>query len=223
MIQSILKEGEEVVVFIDNRELKSPVSKFLYEMGIELKPRQLDVADFQVSERVGIERKEANDFLSSIVDGRLFKQVLELREHFERPVLVLEGRGLFELRDMHENSVRGALVSVAVDHQVPILWAESPLETAKYVAQIARREQIEYERSVQIRGGRRPEVLRDRQEYIVAGLPNVGTKLARALLKEFGSVEKVFRASEERLKKVEKVGEKKARGIRKVIGSSYGG
>lgn len=221
MIQSILKDGEEVVVFIDNRELKSKTAKFLYQMGVTLKPIQLDVADFQVSDRVGIERKEVNDFLSSIVDGRLFKQSLELKEHFERPVLVLEGEDLFELRDIHENSVRGALLSVAVDHGIPILWARTPLETAKYVAQVARREQIEYERSVQIRGGKRPEVLKERQEYIIAGLPNVGSKLAKALLKEFGSVEGVFLASEADLKKVGKIGEKKAKGIRRVLGSEY--
>ena len=190
-------------------------------MGVELKPKQLDVADFQVSERVGIERKEVNDFLSSIVDGRLFKQALGLKEHFEKPVLILEGDGLFELRDVHENSVRGALLSLAVDHGIPILWAKSPLETAKYVAQIARREQIDYGRSVQIRGGKRPEVLKERQEYILAGLPNVGAKLARGLLKEFGSVEKVFGASDVDLKKVEKIGEKKAREIRRVISSRY--
>jgi len=221
MIQSILKEGEEVVVFIDNRELKSKTAKFLFEMGLDLKPMQLDVADFQVSERVGIERKEVNDFLSSIVDGRLFKQMLELNEHFEKPVLILEGRGLFELRDIHENSVRGALLSVCVDHRVPILWAESPLETAKYVAQLARREQIEYDRTVQIRGGKRPDSLKERQEYIVAGLPNVGTKLAKNLLKEFGSVEKIFTASETELKKVDKIGEKKAKDIRRVLDGDY--
>ena len=221
MIQSILKEGEEVVVFIDNRELKSRVAKFLYEMGIELKPMQLDVADFQVSERVGIERKEVNDFLSSIVDGRLFKQMLELNEHFEKPVLVLEGRGLFELRDIHENSVRGALLSIAVDYGIPILWADSPLETAKYVAQIAKREQIEYDKTVQIRGGKRPDSLKERQEYIVAGLPNVGAKLGKALLEEFGSVEKIFCAGEGELKKVEKIGEKKANEIRRVLSSDY--
>ena len=221
MIQSILKEGEEVVVFVDNRELKSRVAKFLYEMGVELKPIQLDVADFQVSDRVGIERKEVNDFLSSIVDGRVFRQMLELNEHFERPILILEGENLFELRDIHENSIRGVLLSIAVDQRIPILWAQSPLETAKFVAQMARREQIDYDKSVQIRGGRRPDTLRERQEYIVAGLPNVGTKLAQGLLKEFGSVEKIFSASEEELKKVDKIGGKKAKRIREVLGSGY--
>lgn len=221
MIQSILKEGEEVVVFIDNRELKSKTAKFLFEMGLELKPMQLDVADFQVSERVGIERKEVNDFLSSIVDGRLFRQMMELNEHFERPVVILEGEGLFELRDIHENSVRGALLSICVDHRIPILWAQSPLETAKFVAQMARREQIDYEKSVQIRGGKRPDTLKGRQEYVVAGLPNVGAKLAKGLLEEFGSVEKVFSASEADLKKVDKIGEKKARDIRRVLNSEW--
>jgi len=182
---------------------------------------QLDVADFQVSERVGIERKDVNDFLSSIVDGRLFRQVVDLNAHFEKPVIILEGEELFGLRDIHENSVRGALLSIVVDHRIPILWAKTPLETAKYVAQMARREQIEYDRTVQIRGGKRMESLPDMQEFIVAGLPRVGSKLAKSLLREFKSPERVFTASEADLKKVEKIGEKKARDIRRVLSSEY--
>jgi len=55
----------------------------------------------------------------------------------------------------------------------------------------------------------------------VEALPMVGPKLARALLTHFGSVRAVMNASEEELKEVEKLGEKKAKVIRALIDYQY--
>ena len=43
----------------------------------------------------------------------------------------------------------------------------------------------------------KPESLAREQEFVVAGLPLVDTVIARRLLKAFGTVEKVFVASEQ--------------------------
>ena len=55
----------------------------------------------------------------------------------------------------------------------------------------------------------------------MAGLPNINTTLAKRLLKEFGSVEKIFTASKEELERVHGIGEKIAEEIRRVITSPY--
>ena len=60
-------------------------------MGVSLELKQLPVADYILSERVGIERKSAQDFNDSIKDGRLFNELIELKNNFVRPVLLLEG------------------------------------------------------------------------------------------------------------------------------------
>ncbi|MEM4658368.1 MAG: helix-hairpin-helix domain-containing protein, partial [Candidatus Methanosuratincola sp.] len=46
---------------------------------------------------------------------------------------------------------------------------------------------------------------------------------ARRLLAEFGTVQAVFSASEDELQRVEKIGPKKARRIREVASTPYGG
>ena len=59
--------------------------------------------------------------------------------------------------------------------------------------------------------------LLEMQHFVVESLPMVGPGLAKKLLEYFGSVEAVFAASEAELQKVENVGEKRAKEIRKLI------
>jgi len=63
-------------VIIDNRERK--LMKLLEEKytNIKFETEQLDIADIVISEDVAIERKEGFDFVSSIMDNRLFEQCL---------------------------------------------------------------------------------------------------------------------------------------------------
>ena len=63
--------------------------------------------------------------------------------------------------------------------------------------------------------------LKEQQEYIISSLPNVGPSLAKELLKKFKTVKKVINAKEDKLKKVEKIGEKKAKNIRNLVDSEY--
>ena len=59
------------------------------------------------------------------------------------------------------------------------------------------------------------------QEYIVSGLPHVGPTLAKNLLKKFKTIEKVFTTQDKDLLKVDKIGKKKAKKIRKIIKKKY--
>ncbi|MBI5253632.1 MAG: DEAD/DEAH box helicase [Euryarchaeota archaeon] len=208
-------------IIVDSRELSSAVARELLEFGIISKPRRLEVGDYILSDRVCVERKTAEDFLQSIVDKRLLEQVLRLRQTFQRPVLIIEGEGLYSKRDIHPNAIRGALAAIAVDFGVPILFTKDEKETAAMIASIVRREHEEREGEVQIRGEKRVLSLEEQQEYVVAGLPKVNITIARRLLEEFKSVQGIFNASEEELEKVRGIGRKIAEEIRKVIASRY--
>ena len=214
-------EAEHSIV-VDSRELASSVARELLEYGIVSKPRVLEVGDYVLSERLGVERKTAEDFLQSIIDKRLLKQVLRLRQNYARPVMILEGRGLYSKRGVHPNAVRGALVSIAVDFGVPIIFSRDEKDTAALIAAMVKRERAEGREPVQIRGDKRVLSLQEQQESVIAGLPGVNITLARRLLREFSSVEGVFNATEEELTKVQGIGERKAGEIRRVITALYG-
>ncbi|ASJ04950.1 DEAD/DEAH box helicase [Thermococcus barossii] len=215
-----VKKPKGIVVYVDNRELRSGVPKHLKELGAEIEVRTLDVADYVVSEEVGIERKSANDFIQSIIDGRLFDQVERLKRAYEKPVIIIEGE-LYGVRNVHPNAIRGAIAAVTIDWGVPILFSSGTGETAQFIYLMAKREQEERKKEVRLRSEKKALTLAGRQRLIVEGLPSVSATLAKRLLKHFGNVERVFTATEEELREVEGIGPKKAREIRKVITAPY--
>jgi len=221
--QKALEEfnAEKVKVIADHREIPSGVVRELTKLGVEVEARQLDVGDFILSDRVGVERKSVKDFLQSIVDKRLMEQAQRLGETFERPMLILEGEGLYSLRAIHPNAIRGALSALAIDFGIPILPTRDEKETAAVLAIVARREQIEQTREVAIRGSARKLALPEQQRFIVEGLPGVSAVLAKRLLEHFGTVERVMGASEKELQDVHGIGTEKAKEIRRVLKSTY--
>jgi Fanconi anemia group M protein len=210
---------DKLVIYADDRENK--IIKELSKQDLTVRTKRLEVADFLVSDRTAVERKTTKDFVDSIIDQRLFPQLKDLVQQFDQPVLIIEGDSLYGHRNVHHNAIRGALSSIALDYQIPVLWTGDREDTVKTLNMLARREQEEQDRSISIRGEQSPRSETELQKYIVAGLPNVSDKLAERLLSHFGSVRDVFTASETELKKVEGIGEGKAERIKEIMDKAY--
>jgi len=218
--QSKLKDFVEMPYIIaDDREDKKFL-KILSEIA-NVKISRLEVGDYILSNRVGVERKSSNDFIESLIKGTLFSQIMSLSNTFEIPILVVEGSDIYSIRNIDEKSIRGAIISAIVDFRVRIIFTKTLEETANFFVDISLREQKEKDRMPIIRGEKRIMGLREKQLYIIEGLPEVSSILSRRLLKKFGSVLGVFNADEIDLKEVEGVGDIKAKKIREVIDSQY--
>jgi Fanconi anemia group M protein len=214
--------NERILVYVDSREKASGVVKYLVEKNTEVRMQNLDVGDFQVSEDVIIERKEKKDFVDSIIDKRILDQIKAMRENFSKPLMIIEGDDdLYSVRNIHSNAIRGMLAWIAIDMKIPIIYTKDYRETAEMIITIAKREQGERGREFSIRGEKKPLSDRELKEFIVAGLPGVGTQLAKNLLEEFKNVKGVVNASSEELQNVEKIGKKKAEDIRKILDEKY--
>ncbi len=213
---------EEVQIVVDNREYRSDVVKNLAVKGIFVEPSQLDVGDYVLSSRIGVERKEVDDFLDSMISGKLFKQISSLKDTYSRPVLVIEGERLLERRNINHNAIFGSLASISVDFGVTILSTKNSSETADLLYTIAKREQREDKKVVVVRGDKPMMSLRGKQHFLIEGLPNVSAVLARRLLSHFGSIKALVNASEEDLMHVKGVGKNIASDIVDLLKAEYG-
>ncbi len=210
-----------VKIYADNREASSKIITIL-QKRCAVEEKQLEVGDYLLSKNVCVERKTTQDFLQSLVDGRLFEQLTSLKGNFKNPLMIVEGDTLFyDERKIHPNAIRGALAAITIDLNIPILWTRNQLETAEMLFSIAKREQGEKKKSVALRGKKKAISKNQVQEYIVSGLPKISDEKAKKLLKHFGTPEKIFTASEKDLQAVEGVGEKLARDIRKIVTKKY--
>ncbi|HMB51657.1 MAG TPA: ERCC4 domain-containing protein, partial [Natronoarchaeum rubrum] len=213
-----------IEIVADQRELDANIARELSKReDVQTRLETLEVGDYVLSDRVAVERKAVDDFLDTLTGGdrSLFEQVGDMSRHYSRPVVVLEGEGLYEKRDVHPNAIRGALSSLVVDFGVSVLRTEDEDDTRELLAVIAGREQENEDREVSIHGEKQSKTLSEQQEYVVASIADVGPVTARSLLSEFGTVEAVMTARKEDLLEAEGVGEVTADRIREVVGSEY--
>jgi ERCC4-related helicase/ERCC4-type nuclease len=217
-------EDENVEIVVDQRELDSAIARDLSTReGMATRLETLAVGDYVVSDRVAVERKTVSDFLDTLTGGdrSLFEQVGDLSRHYARPVVLIEGDGLYEERNVHPDAIRGALASLTVDFGVSVLRTADESDTADLLAVLAGREQTTRDRAVSVHGEKSSKTLAEQQEYVVGAIADIGPVTARSLLEHFGSVEAVMTAREEDLLDVDGVGEITADRIRDVVGSEY--
>lgn len=210
---------QKVKVIADSRE--NGCAKKLVEMGADVELKRLDVADYICSSRVGVEIKTVEDFVSSIIDGRLLRQLNALKTSFERPVLIMEGeQDIYSVRKVHPNAIRGMLATIAASYGIPIMRSANTAETAALILALAKREQKNEIGDFELHS-KKPLTLKEQQEYVVSSLPGIEATLAKNLLRNFKTIKEIANADEEKLKNVEKIGDKKAADIRKVLDEEY--
>ncbi len=218
--------GETIAVVADQREMDATIARDLSRREeIEVTLETLDVGDYVCSDRVVVERKSVADFVDSLVDGdrSIFEQVGAMARHYSRPIVIVEGDGLYEQRDIHPNAIRGALSSLAVDFGASVLRTEGEDETMELLAVLAGREQRTSDREMSVHGEKQSKTLAEQQEYVVSSIAEIGPVTARSLLSEFGTVEAMMIATEDELQAADGVGQVTAERIREIIGSEYSG
>jgi ERCC4-type nuclease len=150
----------------------------------------------------------------SIVDGRLFKQMIYIANSKSEGVLILEGTTSDSVEiGVTREAMQGALITVSLIIGIPVLRSRNPAETANLIVYIGRKVKSIANGGVQ-RHGYQPKGLRYRQRYILQGLPGVGRERADRLLDRFGSVEAVISAAIDDLQTVDGIGKNIAEKIK---------
>jgi len=221
MVQRILKPENKLVIFADYREKNNPVIGYLEGLGALVKPLSLKVGDFICSERVCVERKTGEDFISSITDGRLFQQTEELKDNFSKPILLIEG--YYFRGGMNENAIKAALASIVLDYDIPIIMTCHEEETARTIFCLAKREQMVSKIGVGIKGKKKPKDIKELQEHIISGLPGVSVVLSKRILRKFKTIKEFADADETEILKVDGIGKVLAKKLHKILNEKYGG
>lgn len=199
------------VITVDDRELNSKVVEHLSSGGAVIRLERMLYGDYATG-RIVIERKTTRDFVDTLIERNLLEQIRLMAANSEKPVMIIEGESLYGERDLHPNAIRGALAAISINFSVPIFMTANAQETADLLMVLARREADgeHGERQAQKRSyGNVAATL----EAIIGSYPDIGPKYARALLKEFGSVQGVVNADADALLKVVGIGEKKAKQV----------
>ncbi len=205
-------------IVIDDREKKSGIPDLLKAVGVNIEIKTLPIGDYIVAPETVVERKSIKDLMSSIFDGRLFDQCSRLKEHFQHPIILIEGN-VDEIDSITENPLifYGALSTIAIDFKIPIIPTSSASHTAKLLVSMCSRKQSH--KGPFLKKIRKSNDLQRQQLLTLCSLPGVGEKTAIRMLKKFGSPIQVFTAPYTELSKVEGLGESRAKKIKKMLES----
>ena len=209
------KSDLPIHITADDREHKSDVIGILSNFeNVDLSIRRLSMGDYQIDNRVTVERKTLKDFAISIIDGRLFKQMIRLANSKSQSALILEGTAGDSVEmGVTREAMQGALIKVSLIMGIPVLRSKDASESAKLIVYIGRQIKSIASGGVQ-RHGYQPKGLRYRQRYILEGLPGIGRERADRLLDRFGSVEAVISAGIDDLQTVDSIGKSIAEKIK---------
>lgn len=211
------RQRQKSKITIDYREKNSLISSELSKLGLKYEFKNLKVADYLVG-GVAIERKTISDFIGSMINKRLLRQLQELQQYKNR-LLIVEGIEEQELyNDLPEgvngNAIRGFLISILLKYKVPIIFTKDSEDTAKFISVLSKRKEKELPLNV----NKKSLNSKEQKQFILEGFPGIGPITAKKLLKEFGSLKTIFNSTEEELKKI--LG-KKAESFHKIINERY--
>ncbi|MFX0036223.1 MAG: ERCC4 domain-containing protein [Candidatus Hermodarchaeota archaeon] len=191
-----MSQNKLLHVIIDNREQKLMALLDNKKDTITYESKQLDIADIVISNEVAIERKEGFDFIASIMDNRLFEQLLRLKDTYEYPILILEGLNdeVFENTGMKLSSIYGALAFISYKLGISVIPTRNLEDTAIVVERIAHREQVKDSSPIFSRKAPKQMSKKERRSFIIEGLADIGPKKANALIDKFKNPYQVFKA-----------------------------
>ena len=195
-----MSQNTKLKIIIDNRERKLMELLDSKKDVISYEAQQLDIADIIISEDVAIERKEGFDFISSIMDNRLFEQLLRLKETYEKPILILEGLNdeVFSTTGMRLSSIYGVLAKVSYVLGISVIPTRNLEDTAILIERIAFREQVKKD-SGTVLSRKAPKQMspEERRTFIIEGLVDIGPTKAKTLIEKFKTPYNVIRAIQE--------------------------
>jgi Fanconi anemia group M protein len=206
------KDDHRIRVFADVHERASGIPRLLAEAGVEVTVLRLAAGDYVVGAGGLVERKSVLDLHGSIINGRFWAQIGKLRAASAQPYLLIEGRDLDD-GPLEPNAIRGACIA-ALELKVALIRTVGPADTARWLHRLAERRRRTTGRERPVYAQRPAPAPRTAAEAMLAAVPGVSARSARALLSHFGSVLAVVNATDEELLSVPGIGPARARSVR---------
>lgn len=208
------------MIIVDKREKNSFVLAELIDRKCEIKLETLEVADYIVGD-VAIERKTMPDFVSSMLNKRLLRQLSELKQ-YPKQILIIEGiddHPLYEFGNVNHNAIKGMMLATIIEFNVPIILTKDSKDTADFLMLLDKRQQ-RGKKEISLKAKRKTFNLAQQQQFILEGFPGIGPSTAKALLKKFKTIKAIINANEKQLAKA-KINKNKITIIKKIINSKY--
>ncbi|MCW1309517.1 MAG: ERCC4 domain-containing protein [Candidatus Nanoarchaeia archaeon] len=212
-------------VLVDIREKNSIIPEQLEKLKVPFSFQFLEVGDYIIND-ICIERKNVQDYVSSLIDGRLNNQLYQMSYNYSYSILVVEGF-IDEVlmfrnvkRQQYISSIAGTMIKRAPEGKqgvISMITLTTPFDTAlliKYVYDKVLEGEPRLPKALIPQKNVRKE---DRVLLVLQSLPGIGEMKAKLLLERFGTVENLVKADVYELSEVKGIGLETAKKIWEVL------
>ena len=211
----ISQTSKFISITADYREKPSGIPDLLIQSGAAVNFIQLKVGDYVINDEIVVERKSAEDFIQSLVSGRLFIQCANLSRTCLRPLLLLEGNPYQTAHKIDRQAIKGALLSIVTAWQVPIIYSKNYEDSATIILMLIK-QTVQQSHLVRF-SNYKPKRIKNHRLQFLQGLPKTGAVTASRLLDYFGSIDAVVNADVKALQEVNGIGKVVAEKIREFV------
>jgi ERCC4-type nuclease len=216
----------EVIVDSNEAAMEPRIIKALQDDNVPVKIKNLDAGDYFISPFL-FERKTSGDFIRSVKDGALWRQLDAMKSmELLTPVLLIEGSFAKALKfsKFSVKSLYGALWNVASSWKVQMVNTSNPFHTAVLFSVVYKSLSLEKEKKIYpVKVKPKALTLQEKQRAVVESYPSIGPTLAIKILSYFGSIKSFVNADKDVLCQVTGIGKKLSNEIFEVNNLPFSG
>lgn len=213
-IQSTL--GSFTGIYVDIYEPDWAYESLTKDKGLLVKKVHLEVGDYAFS-NIGIERKDINDYFNSLTSGRLWKQMINLKTAYEKPILAIEN-----LKDpmVQLTGILNIRFSSSIARIVKMGITVVTLPTHAHFLGFVQYLYLSSDKKLRYRPVPRKQWGRAKleiKEDMLTMIPGIGRKTAMAILARYPTIEELTRLSVADLVQNTPLGPKKSKALWEVL------
>lgn len=188
----------------------------------------VDVLWIAQGHRCGVQRKEIKDFVASVIDGRLYKEILQMTQLQGVRALILEGHFVWAPDGTWTGPVRGwdrfrhRQALFTLQHQnIWVIPTESMNDTVEAIAELERWSRKTSHQFTASRAKATGEwgkpTSREFGLHLLMSFPGVGRDVAERVWSHFGRVPLAWTVTEDELQEVDGIGPKRAAAMHQAL------
>ena len=191
------------MIKIDHREndhFKSICNIFFDDIEI----CQLPIGDIEMNGII-FEHKTADDFIGSVYDGRIFRQIEEMKNNYKHYYIVISGSitDIISTPNTNYNSLIAAIASCCA-RGCPIIFCDNYENTCDIIKKLSEKLTDGKNRTISVTKAS----IENDQLRLICSLPGISEKRGQALLDRFKSPMNIFNGFREDIIEINGIGDK---------------
>ena len=206
------------IVVCDLGEERSGIPQRLRDRGCAVDTTTLPAGDYLVSAAFGVERKASRDFVDSILNRKLYRQLAALADRHDYAALLVEGDSWEGDRRLPSPLVGELYHWISMRPNLTVIASPSLNYTALLLADLARREQLgDLPAATPPPAAPTPTARTPRE--LLLGLPGVGPAGATKLTSRFTDLRAIANADQAELQQA--IGAKRGAGLHTLLTAPF--